>query len=77
MSGDKIVRLVPKDHVPVEKVLEEVQRENLTDLLVIGWDKDGHLYVNSSMQDGAPNLWALECAKDALIHEARHPHDAG
>jgi hypothetical protein len=75
--SDKVIKLVPKDQVPVDKLLDEVKAEGLTGVLVLGWTKDGHLYMTSSIQDGPPVLWMLECGKFALMHEAGSPHDAG
>jgi hypothetical protein len=37
-----------KAHIPVDHVLDAVKARKLVDVLVMGWDEDGKLYVASS-----------------------------
>ena len=39
----------------------------VTDVMVVGWDKDGELFLASSHAQAAELLWLLEKAKEALL----------
>lgn len=54
--------------LPALQVLDEA-REYVSDdgLLVVGWDKDGDLFVASTTSDAFKILWLLERAKVALF----------
>jgi hypothetical protein len=52
--------------LPADRILEEAMGK-LDQTVVIGYDKDGELYVASSVADGADILWFLEVAKRKLF----------
>lgn len=56
---------------PVPKVLARAAGSNLTDVVVLGWTKDGELYFASSSADGAEVLWVMEQAKHELMEMGR------
>lgn len=55
--------------IPPEKILEGAKKQNLADVLVIGWTGKGELYFASSSADGAEVNWLIDQAKAALIAE--------
>lgn len=48
-------------------MLEAATRADLTDVIIMGWDKDGDLFFSASMGDGPECLWLIEKAKAALL----------
>lgn len=54
------------DHEP-DKILREATGKGLTDIVIMGWDKDGELYFASSTADGGEVLWLMEHAKKELM----------
>jgi hypothetical protein len=53
--------------IPAERVLRKALDADLECAVVIGFDKDGNLYVSSSKADGGDVLWLLEGAKKMLL----------
>ena len=48
--------------IPCDRVLEAAKGK-LQTVLVIGYDKEGHLYFAASEGDGPSNLWLLKTAE--------------
>lgn len=48
-------------------MLEHATRAELTDVVIIGWDKDGDLYFLASNGNGPECLWLIEQAKKSLL----------
>ena len=48
-------------------MLEAAVRQDLENVIIIGWDKDGEMFFSSSMGDGPECLWLIEKAKMALL----------
>ena len=67
----EVIRLVPDGPLPADKVLAEAQAQGLTDAVVVGWDRDGTLYIKTSYSDGPNVLWLLEQARDIILMEGR------
>jgi len=53
----------------VEQALASVVGEALTDVLVVGYDEDGDLYVRSSRMDRKDALWMAEMLKRWALGE--------
>ena len=53
----------------VEQALASVVGEALTDVLIIGYDEDGDLYVGSSRMDRKDALWLAEMLKRWALGE--------
>lgn len=66
-----VLRCVTRLDIPVERVLDGA-REHLESGLVIGWDKEGQLYIASSLADGGDMLWLLEKAKAELLKDEHY-----
>lgn len=57
----------PLDYDP-KIILEVSARQDLTEVVVIGWHENGDMYFTSSMADGPECLWLIEKAKLALLN---------
>lgn len=70
MSGDIVAfpGITTLD-IPAERVLQRAIDEPITDVVVLGWDKDGDFYFASSKADGGDVLWLLEIAKGKLLKD--------
>jgi len=66
---DNIVYLngVTKLDLPVDRVLQAALDEDLDEVVIIGYTKDGNEYFKSSVADGGDVLWHLERAKKKLL----------
>jgi hypothetical protein len=53
--------------VPPEKVLQGALAAGLTEVVVVGYDKDGNEYIASSEANGCNILWLLEIGKFRLM----------
>lgn len=53
-------------NLPVERVLEAA-KNGMTEVVLIGYDKDGCHYFASSIADGGEVLWLIEKCKMALM----------
>lgn len=56
------------EELPVRKILLEADKKNLDEVIVIGFDKEGKIYVSSSKSDSYKCLWLLENAKNLLLN---------
>jgi hypothetical protein len=52
-------------------VIKEAQAQGLTEAIVLGWDKEGSMYLKTSCADGPSMLWLLEQARDVVLMEGR------
>lgn len=50
-----------------QRVLNGALEAELSEVVVVGYDKDGEFYFASSKADGPNILWALEMAKLKLL----------
>lgn len=57
--------------IPPSKILAKAAGAGLTDVVVIGWDKDGKLYFASSGADAGDVNWLLDNAKLELLEAGR------
>lgn len=57
--------------IPVSKVLANASAKGATDVVVLGWDRDGDLFVMSSSPDAAEVNYLLDQAKLELLAAGR------
>lgn len=57
------------DHPP-ERILQKAAEAGLTDVVILGYDKDGEEWFASSVSNGAEVLWLLERLKLELLRLA-------
>lgn len=67
MADILIFNGITKLDLPVSRVLDMAKEEGLTEVVIIGYDKNGAEYFASSNADGADALWLLERAKKKLL----------
>ena len=53
--------------IPVKDILKDAKKEDLDEVVVIGYTKSGDEYFSSSTADGADVLWLLERCKHLLV----------
>ncbi len=58
-------------HTPVAKVLAKATLKGATDIVVIGWDRDGDLFLMSSGADAAEVTYLIEQGKLELLLAGR------
>ena len=52
--------------MPVDPLLDAAKGQ-LADVLIVGWDADGELYIASSSADCGEILWLIEKSKQRLL----------
>lgn len=68
MGDVVILNVVTRLDIPVKRVLEGSLKEDLEEVVVIGYDKEGEFYFASNKADGSSVLWLLEQAKKELLN---------
>lgn len=63
--------ITPKDWNP-DQLLDEAMGK-LDECIIIGHDKDGDFYFDSSKADGGTIVWLLEKAKKKLLEAGENP----
>lgn len=63
------LKLITKLDLDPDRVLSKAIG-NLTEVVVMGFDKDGNEYFASSVSDGGSVLWHIERAKHKLMQIA-------
>jgi len=69
----KVLSLHLPDTSPEPVILEALER-GLSSVIIIGWDSDGDLYIDSSRMDVANAIYLIEAAKHWLLHD-HNPED--
>ena len=52
----------------VDQALAAAKNKNLTDVMIVGYDSDGHLINISSRMTRRDALWMIENAKDNCLY---------
>lgn len=73
LNGTNVLPFTGKTRLdmPAQAVVDEAEKVQLKDIVVMGWTKEGKPYFCSSMADGADVLWLLEQIKLDLLLEGR------
>jgi len=58
---------ITKLDLPVDRIIKGAVDAGLTEIVIIGYDKDGEEYFASSIADGGSVLWHLERSKKKLL----------
>lgn len=58
---------ITAEALPVAKVLAGAARDELSEVVVLGYTKDGEFYFSASEAGGPDVLWLLEYAKKRLL----------
>jgi basic membrane lipoprotein Med (substrate-binding protein (PBP1-ABC) superfamily) len=77
MPDDNVVEFsgVTRLPIPVERVIKKALKGKLTEVVVVGYNSDGHFYFASSEPDGPSVLWLLEMARLLLLRVASEEQD--
>lgn len=67
MNNQSVIKLPASNHYTAEQALASSIQTTLTDVLIIGYDDAGDLFVRSSKMTRAEALFMLEQAKDWAI----------
>lgn len=67
--SDNVVEFtgVTKLDIPPERIIAAAAKADLESVVILGYCKDGEVYLSSSMADGGDVLWLFEIAKKALL----------
>lgn len=68
-ENDNVVTLdvMTRLDIPAERVLSTALERDLESVIILGYDKDGHEYMSSSMSSGPEIIWLLERLKLLLV----------
>ena len=69
MSTDNVYEMGGHDNMNVEETLSVSARAELTEVLIVGFTKDGDLYIASSEMTRKDGLWLAELAKQNAFKE--------
>lgn len=58
--------ITPLDHDP--DVMLKLAQGNLSEVVILGYDKDGKFFFSSNKADGGHILWLIELAKHELLN---------
>ena len=61
--SDNVFEMGAHDNMSVKEAVEVVKRENLTEVLIIGYNKNDELVIRSSAMSASESLYLLEQAK--------------
>lgn len=53
--------------VPVERIIDAAKAEDLDNIVILGYDKEGNEYFASSIASGPDVVWLFERAKKKLM----------
>lgn len=72
---DNVVDLNVVTSLPIDpaRILRKASEAGLTEVVIVGYDKDGDFWFSSSGSDGGDVLWLFELAKMKLLRIAEEP----
>lgn len=65
-----VVKLVQSEPEDIEDVINRAHSQDLENVLIIGWAKDGRLIIESSLNNTAEANLMLDLVKHTLISNA-------
>ena len=68
MNNKNVISLPASVNYTPEQALHSALKANLTDVMVLGYDADGELFIRSSKMTRADGLFMAEKAKDWTMH---------
>ena len=63
MNNEKVIALPASENYTAEQALQSALQAELTDVMIIGYDFEGELFVRSSKMTRAEGLFMTEKAK--------------
>ncbi len=68
MNNQKIIELPASTNYTPEQALHSALKADLTDVMIIGYDQDGELFIRSSKMTRADGLFMVERAREWSMH---------
>jgi hypothetical protein len=68
MNNEKVIDLPASVNYTPEQALHSALKAGLTDVMVLGYDEDGELFVRSSKMNRAEGLFMTEKARDWTMY---------
>lgn len=68
MNNDKVMALPASTNYNAEQALNSALQADLTDVMIIGYDQDGDLFIRSSRMTRAEGLFMTEKAREWSMH---------
>lgn len=68
MNNKKVIALPASINYTAEQALHSALKADLTDVMIIGYDEDGELFVRSSKLTRAEGLFMVEKAREWSMH---------
>lgn len=68
MNNDKVMALPASTNYNAEQALNSALQADLTDVMIIGYDPDGDLFIRSSRMTRAEGLFMTEKAREWSMH---------
>lgn len=68
MHNEKVISLPASTNYTAEQALHSALKADLTDVMVIGYDEDGDLFVRSSKMTRAEGLFMVEKAREWAMY---------
>jgi hypothetical protein len=71
VNNNKVIDLPASTNYSPEQALNSALKADLTDVMVIGYDQDGDLFVRSSRMTRAEGLFMVKRAEDWTMNGGR------
>ena len=68
MGDVVILDVVTTLPIPVDRILDQSKKADMEMAVVVGWNKDGNLYVATSDSSKSEMIYLLEMAKNAILN---------
>lgn len=68
MNNTTVIELPASTNYNAEQALQSALKADLTDVLIIGYDQDGDLFIRSSRMTRAEGLFMVKKAEDWSMH---------
>ena len=68
MNNTRVIELPASTNYTAEQALQSALKADLTDVLIIGYDQAGDLFIRSSRMTRAEGLFMVKKAEDWSMH---------
>ena len=68
MNNTRVIELPASTNYTAEQALQSALKADLTDVLIMGYDQDGDLFVRSSRMTRAEGLFMVKKAEEWTMH---------
>ena len=64
----EVAFLPPSESMTVDQALDSVKNSNVDQVIILGYNEDGKLFVRSSKLCRKEALWIIECARNVVLN---------